>query len=122
MFFDSFGTFDLLMRLARNEEPAPNVPPPDTALLLPTGQLAVDKFELFAPICCAFSPVEIRLQLFAAAVAAAADDEDDDAPLPSLTCWAPMLDDGFLFVNSMRESNQKEKETNFANRFFSTFY
>lgn len=85
------------MRLARNEEPAPNVlPVDDIVLLLPIEQLAVDKFVLFGPICCALSPDEMELQLFAdteaaAAAAAAADDDDDDAPRPSFTCWAPIL-------------------------------
>lgn len=96
MFFDSFGTLDLLMRLARNEEPAPNVLPPGIVLALAIAQLAADKFVLFGPICCAFSPDAIELQLFpeaeaAAAAAAAADDDDDDAPRPSFTCWAPIL-------------------------------
>lgn len=99
LFFGSFGTLDdLLMRLARNEEPAPNVPPPGIVPALASAQLDdADKFVLFGPICCAFSPTDvIELQLFpeaeaAAAAAAAADDDDDDAPRPSFTCWAPIL-------------------------------
>lgn len=96
IFFASFGTLVLLMRLARNEEPAPNVLPPlGIVLLLPIAQLADDKFALFGPmICCVFSPDAMELQLFAdadAAATAAADDDDDDAPRPSFTCWAPIL-------------------------------
>lgn len=105
IFFGSFGTLDdLLMRLARNEEPAPNVlPPPGIVPALAIAQLAdADKFVLFGPICCALSPDVIELQLFpeaeaaAAAAAAAADDDDDDAPRPSFTCWAPILCGGFV--------------------------
>lgn len=130
-FFDSFGTLDdLLMRLARNEDPAPNVLPPGIVLLLANAQLADDdRFVLFEPICCAFSPDVIELQLLpeaeAAAAAAAADDDDDDAPRPSFTCWAPILCGGFLFYysthkkkpsNSMHKAHtrshvRKKKET-----------
>lgn len=85
------------MRLARNEEPAPNVLPPGIVPALASAQLAdADKFVLFGPICCTFIPDVIELQLFpeadaAAAAAAAADEDDDDAPRPSFTCWAPIL-------------------------------
>lgn len=75
MFFGSFGTLVLFMRLARNEDPAPNVPAPPGTALFATGQFAVDKFVLFGPIF-GLCPVEMGLQLF--------------PPLASFTCCAPI--------------------------------
>lgn len=75
IFFASFGTLDLLIRLARNEDPAPNVPPIGTELLV-VAQFAADKFAAFAlwPVVI---PVAMGLQWF--------------APLLSFTCWAPIF-------------------------------
>lgn len=76
MFFGSFGILVLFIRLARNEDPAPNVLGPTGTALFTAGQFTdVDIFVLLGPRF-GTSPVEMVLQLF--------------PPLPSFTCCAPI--------------------------------
>lgn len=71
----SFGVFGLCIRLARNEDPAPNVLVPDTLLVIDEQLLLIVAVPLFA-VTMLFGPVAVLLAM--------------PPPRPSFTCWAPI--------------------------------
>lgn len=83
--FDSFGIFGLCIRLARNEDPAPNVLVPDTLLVIDEQLLLIVAFPLFT-VTVPLRPDAVLLPI---------------PPRPSFTCWAPISlndDDEFSYV------------------------